>query len=131
MTLQQVVKAYTHIEELSKSVFPYQTSRSLFRLKKRLREEFDVVLEMEEALVAEYDGAKKQNGAYKFPTEEKQRQFIAAYDELMTKEQDIKLPVVDLSKYTGMIRISAAAMEALDGLILFEEANQEKDGEGD
>lgn len=126
MTLNQIVSACAHINELSKSVFPYQTARSLCRLKKRLKDELDVVLDIEKTMVSAYGGTVNRDGSYKFPSAEQQKQFIAEYEKTLTQEQDIKLPVVDLSKFTNSIRISPAAMEALDGIVIFEKEEEEE-----
>lgn len=120
MTLRQIVEAYAHINELSKSVFPYKTTKDLIRLKKRLKEEFDTVVAMEEALVEKYHGAKSANGAYRFPDDKEREQFVIEYNQMTSQEHEIHLPAVDLSKYTGMLCLSPAAMEALEGIVTFE-----------
>lgn len=103
MTLNQIVKAYANIDELSKLILPYPVTRDLFRLKKRLKEEFDTIIMMENALVENHGGVKNEDGSYKFPDVKNQKEFVAAYGELMTKDQDVRLPLVNLSRYTTLL----------------------------
>ena len=53
-------------------------------------------------------------------------EFLKRRDEMMDQEDSITFPVVDLSKYTDMIRISPGALEALSGIVVFEK--EEPDG---
>ncbi len=120
MILRQIVEAYAHINELSKLVFPYKTTKDLIHLKRRLKDEFETVVAMEEALVEKYHGSKTVDGAYRFPNDKERDQFLTEYNQMTLQEHDIQLPVVDLSKYTNMICLSPAAMEALEGIVVFE-----------
>lgn len=119
MTPNKIVSAYKAIHELSSMVFPYKVSRNIASLKKRLTEEFDTVAAMEKAMVDKYDG-KPHNGSFKFPDEKKAESFRKEYDAAMQQDDEIKLPVVDLSRYMDMVRISPNAVEALEGLVIFE-----------
>lgn len=120
MTPKQIAKAYAYIEELSRSVFPYKVTRELVRLKNRLKEERDTILTMENALVEKYGGVVNKDRSFGIENEEDREKFDAEYAEFLDQDLEVRLPSVDLSKYTSSIRISAAAMEALEGLVAFE-----------
>lgn len=123
MTAKQITNAYLHINELSTAILPYKAARDLVLLRKRLKEEFDVVLEMEHSLVKKYGGSINADGTYKMPDEETAERFLEEHKKAQEEEADIKLPVVDLTPYVWSIKVSAAAVEALDGLVIFEEAD--------
>ena len=120
MTPNQIVSAHEAIRELSRVVLPYKTARQVARLKRRIDEEFEVISSMEKAIVEEFGGSIK--GVHReFPDES----TAAAFDEKMNtywnEDAEIKLPTVDLSKYAENIRISPATIDALDGLVKWEE----------
>ena len=125
MQLHQLIKAYSHIDELFRLVLPYQTTRSLLCLKKQLKEEVDTALAMQSALIEKHAGIQNEDGSYRFPSIKDQKAFMADYDALMNQDQTIHLSCVDLTRFTDVIRISPAAMEALDGIVLFEAADAE------
>lgn len=121
MTPNGVKNAFKAIQELSGVVLPYKVSRNLSKLKKRLGEELDTVAGMEQALIKRYGGKIEKNGAIKISGADAQA-FADEFNALMAQNDDsIKLPTVDLSKYTDMIRISPGAVEALEGIVIFEE----------
>lgn len=121
MTPKDVMKAYKAINELANCVFPYKVTRQVHMLKKRLEEEFEIVLSSEKNLVAEHGGKVDSTGMYKFANSETAHKFDKAYQDMLNQESDIDLPRVDLSKYQNAIVASAATIDALDGLVLFEE----------
>lgn len=119
ITPNRIVSAYKAIHELSGTVFPYREARGVAKLKKRLTEEFETVLGMEKSLVEEY-GGKCASGSYQFPDQDLAERFRQVYSAAMEQEDDIPLSAVDLSKYTDTIRLSPGAVEALEGLVIFE-----------
>ena len=120
MTPNQIVNARAAIQELSRVVLPYKTARQVARLKRRIDEEFEVVSSMEKAIVEEFGGSLK-GVRREFPDES----TAAAFDEKIyaywDEDAEIKLPTVDLSKYAENIRISPATIDALEGLVKWEE----------
>lgn len=120
MTPNQITAAYRAILELSNTVLPYKAARSVTVLKKQLAEENDIVVDMEKKLVAQYGGEVRHGGACEFPDPDSAERFRTVLNEAREQEADIKLPTVDLSAHTGLIRISPAAIEALDGIVIFE-----------
>lgn len=120
MTPNQITAAYRAVLELSNIVLPYKAARSVAGLKKRLAEENDIVVDMEKKLVAQYGGEVRHGGACEFPDPDAAERFRAVLNEAREQEADIKLPTVDLSAHTGLIRISPAAIEALEGIVIFE-----------
>lgn len=121
MTPIQIKNAYKAIQELSGVVFPYRVSRGISALKKRLSEELDTVNSMEKALVEKYDGKVSPNGSIKISGDNAQA-FADEFNALMAQDDDsVKLPTVDVSQFADMIRISPRAVEALEGIVIFEE----------
>lgn len=122
MTPKQLVSIYQSLNELSNVVLPYQKTREMVRLRRRVQDEIDTILTMEQTLAAKYGGTQGKDKTYHFPDVEKTKQFAQEHTQFYEHEEVIELPTVDLSQYTGFIRLSPAAMEALDGVVLFEEA---------
>ena len=121
MTPNQIKDAYRAIQELSGVVFPYRVSRGISALKKRLGEELDTVAGMEKALVEKYGGKVERNGSITLSGEHA-KAFSDEYNALMSQDDEsIKLPVVDVSAFADTIRISPGAVEALEGIVIFEE----------
>lgn len=120
MTTTKVTAAYRAAMELSNIVLPYKPARSVATLAKRLAEENDIVADMEKKLAAEYGGKARRGGIFDFPDPETAKKFQDALEETREQEAEIKLPTVDLTGHTGLIRITPAALEALDGIVIFE-----------
>lgn len=121
MTPNDIKNAYKAIQELSGTVFPYKVSRGIAALKKRLGEELETVAAMEMALVEKYGGIVEPNGSVRVRGANSQA-FADEYNDLMVQDDEsIKLPVVDVSAYADTLRISPGAVEALEGIVIFEE----------
>lgn len=120
MTPRKIMGAYKAIHELIPIVLPYKAARQITKLKKRLVEEFETVVAQEEALVQEYGGQREGN-RYKFSDEQVAQDFQVAHTAFLNQEDSIDLPHVDLSSYQDMIRVSIGAIEALEGIVTFEE----------
>lgn len=121
MTPEKIIKAYEAILQLERNILPYPAARSVRNLKKKLEEEINTIMEMERSIVDYYDGEQYEN-RYKFQTRDAAEACAKAIDEAMKQSDDVELPKVDLSRHTEKISISAAAMEALDGIVIFEGA---------
>lgn len=120
MTPNDIKNAYKAIQELSGTVFPYKVSRGIAALRKRLGEELETVAAMEMALVEKYGGAIERGGSIKISGADAQA-FSDAYNALMAQDDEsIKLPVVDVSACADTIRISPGAVEALEGIVIFD-----------
>lgn len=120
LTPKRIAAAYRAITELSTIVLPFQPSRAVMALKKKLAEETDTVAAAEKNMVREYGGTVNADGRCNFPDEDTAQKFHAAREAWLEQEDDIKLPKVDLSKHTNLIRITPVALEALDGIVIFE-----------
>lgn len=120
MTPNQIVKAYRAVNELTNTVLPYKAARGVTSLSRRLQEEFGVVAAMERAMAEKHRG-RLEKGTYRFPDNETAHSFSEEYKQAMEQNDDVELPIVDLSKYIDLIRISPGAIEALDGIVIFEE----------
>lgn len=119
MTPREIVNANRAIAELSGVVLPYKAARAIAILKKRLREEFDVVLGQENAIAEKYNG-KRTAAIVNFESDEIAEAFTEEYESFMTEDTGVKFSPVDLSKYADMLRLSPSAIEALDGIVIFE-----------
>ena len=120
MTPNEIKNAYRAIQELSGVVFPYRVSRGISALKKRLGEELDTVAGMEKALVEKYGGKVDCSGSITLNREDAQA-FSEEYNALMSQnDESIKLPAVDVSAFADTLRISPSAVEALEGIVIFD-----------
>ena len=108
-------------------VLPFKTARAVARLRKRLKVEFSTVVEMEKVIVDSCGGQTCENG-YKFPGPEQTQAFQEGHRKMMEQEDEISLPVVDLSAYADQLRITPAAIEALEGIVIFEKEERETEG---
>lgn len=127
MTPSRILAAYRAVLELSNIILPYKAARSVMALKKRLADENDTVVDMEKKLAVEFGGEEIPGGAYEFPDVDTNVRFQEALKEAKEQEDDIRLPTVDLSKYTSLIRISPASIEALDGIVIFEKGPKQEE----
>ena len=114
---RRVMEAYQAMYELSGQVFPYKTARAL---KKRIGEEFDTALDMENTLLREFGGEKDEAGRFSFPDREAEAGFLEKYRAAMDETAEVRLPRLDLSRYAGNMRLSARSLEALEGIVRFE-----------
>lgn len=120
MTPKQVTAAYRAVLELSNIVLPYKSARSVATLAKRLAEENNVVADMEKNLVAEFGGKMRPGGVCDFADQNTAKRFQTALEAAREQEDEIRLPTVDLSEYTNLIRITPASIDALEGIVIFE-----------
>lgn len=126
MTPSKIVEAHRAVLELSRIVLPYPAARKLARLQSRLASEVDTIHNMEVAMAEEHGGTMRRNGACDFPSAEDREAFEDAREDYLAQEDNsIHLPKVDLSMYTAMIRVSASALTALEGIVDF---GGDKDG---
>ena len=120
MTPNEIKNAYRAIQELSGVIFPYRVSRGISTLRKRLGEELDTVAGMEKALVEKYGGKVDRNGSITLSGEHAQA-FSEEYNALMSQDDEsIKLPAVDVSAFADTLRISPGAVDALEGIVIFD-----------
>ena len=120
MTPNEIKNAYRAVQELSGVVFPYRVSRGISALKKRLGEELDTVAGMEKALVEKYGGKVDRNGSITLSGENAQA-VSEEYNAIMAQDDEsIKLPAVDVSAFADTLRISPGAVDALEGIVIFE-----------
>ncbi len=130
MNANEIVAAWRAVNELGGVLLPYKAARKLAGLKKRLSGEVETVLEMERALAREHGGHKQPNGSYQFDTPEAAAAFSEAHKAALEEDDpEITFQAVDLSRYTGQISISASALEALEGIVIFEHGEGEDDGD--
>lgn len=121
MTPSQVMNAYKAINELSKCAFPYAVTRRVYALRKKLTDEFNAVVDAEKALVAKYKGTVTETGVYHFETVEAADKFHKEYQNFLNQESDIELPIVDVSRCSDAVILSATSLESLEGIVIFEE----------
>lgn len=125
MTPIQIKKAFSAIRELEGTAFPYRTARSIAIMKKRLKEELDIVLEAELVIVREHGGELK-DGSYKFKGPRAAKDCASELDRFNAEDNDdISLPEVDLSEYVDNLELSPASLESLEGIVIFDR----KDGD--
>lgn len=120
MTANQIVNAYRAVHELKGLVFPYKTAREVARLKKKLDEEMTVIIGMEQAIVQKHGGKTKPNGSYDFDSPASAAACKAELDGFNQEEVAVELPVVDLTEFVDQVSISPTAIEALEGIVIFE-----------
>ncbi len=120
MTPNQIIGAYKAIHELTTIIFPYAVTRNIANLRNRLKEEFQIIADIESGIIKKYGGELKNN-SIQFPNKEARQKYITEYNSIMAEKDNVELPVVNLSKYTDRIAISPDAMNALEGIVIFEE----------
>lgn len=129
MTPTEVVAAYRAVLELSKAVLPYKTARQVAALNRALRAEHDTVVAAERALAEEHGGVVSPMGSVDFPDADSVEAFNREHAAYMEQDADIRLPKVDVSKYTNLLRLSPETICALDGIVTFERDAQAEEAE--
>lgn len=128
MTPERIVKIHDALDELAGVRFPYKVARQLAVLNRRVNEETAIISTMERDLVKQFGGTVSKLGALRFDSNEAREAFAAAHAAIMQEEnEEVSLPMVDLSKYTSMLTLSPSALDALEGIIIFERGDP--DGE--
>lgn len=127
MTPRKVLNAYRAIKEISGTVFPYKTARAVAALKRKLQAEVDVIADTERALVEKY-GGKMTGSRVDFDSAENVTAFQTEYNNFMEQGAEIDLPVVNLSKHTDALRLAPDTIEALEGIVIFEQEGVNSDG---
>lgn len=120
MTANQIVNAYRAVHELKGLILPYKAARAVAQLKKKLDEEMTVIIGMEQAIVRKHGGKTKSNGSYDFASPAAAAACKEELDGFNGEEVEVELPVVDLTEFVDQVSISPAAIEALEGIVLFE-----------
>lgn len=120
MTPNQIIRAYSGVQELTGLALPYHTARMLAALKKRLGEEVHVILDMENNLRQKYAGEVTRDNKYRFPDVPSRQAFESDYNAMLEQEEEVKLPAVDLSDFVDELKISAEALAALEEIVTFE-----------
>lgn len=121
MTAGQIIDAYKAVHELAAAPLPYQKAREVVGLKKRLSEEFETVAALEKEMALELGAEVDPGGRCQFRDETAAKEFARRRLVLMEQEAEIELPAVDLSEHAEGLKLSAAAVEALEGIVRFEE----------
>ena len=119
MKPKEIKAAYIAVHELATVPLPYRAAREIYQMKKSLAAEIDVLAELEKAMVEKYGGQISRGGEYTFPGN-RGAAFLAEYEQAMEDDVAIHLPEVDLSAHADALRLSPGALEALDGLVIFE-----------
>ena len=128
MTPNEVVAAYRAVLELSKAVLPYKTARQVAALNRALRAEHDTVVAAERALAEKHGGTISTTGSVDFPDADSTEAFTKERSEFMNQDAEIRLPKVDVSKHTNILKLSPESICALDGIVIFEQDEGDDDG---
>ena len=122
--LIEIVNAYGAAEALSREKCAYGLALALVRLKKALREEAAFYLEQERALARKYGQTDDKGhlvmtrpGAFAFRDPGERENYDRERRELGETETEVDLSPV---KAQPPAEIAPAALEALEGFILFE-----------
>ena len=128
MTPKKIINIYAALSELNGVVFPYKTARKIAGLNKRIREEFEIILDQETALVKKYEGKRERDGKITFYNTEKAEKFAEEFEAMQNEDIDISFVPVDISNYADGLRLTPQSIEALAGVIIFEVGDDDGDG---
>lgn len=122
MTPKKIMEAHRGIQYLTSIALPFKEARALARLKKSLEENLGVILDAERKLVQAHGGAYTEKpGRYRFKDNETAMRFYEDLQAFQNQDDDtISLQTVDLSGQADQLNISAEAIEALEGIVIFE-----------
>lgn len=123
MTPREIINIHNALNELSKTVFPYKTARKIAGLSKRVKEEIDIINSQEHAIANKYGGKYEPGGKINFSDSDAAVKFAKEFDVMMDEDVDVNFTPVDVSKYTDALRLTPKTIEALDGVIIFEEGD--------
>ena len=129
MTPKQIIEAWMGVKELTGLVLPYSKARALAALKKKLQSEVDVIAEHEKSLAESMGGKPDGPNDYIFPDQDIKKKFLFEVRRMHEEnDETLTLPPLDLSEHTAQLRISAAAIEALENIVQFEHDSEEAKG---
>ena len=127
MTPKKIINIYAALSELNSVVFPYKVARKIAGLNKRVREEFEIIVGQETALVKKYEGKRERDGKITFYDTEKAEKFAEEFEAMQNEDVDISLVPVDISKYVDGLQLTPQSIEALEGVIIFEVGDDDGD----
>lgn len=123
MTPREIINIHNALNELSKTVFPYKLARKIAGLSKRVKAEIEVINSQERAITNKYNGKYEPGGKISFPDTDTAVEFTREFDAMMDEDVDIRLTPVDVSKYADTLQLTPQTIEALEGVIIFEEGD--------
>ena len=123
MTPREIINIHNALNELSKTVFPYKIARKVAGLSKRVKEELEVINTQERAITNKYNGKYEPGGKINFPSTDAAVKFAKEFDAMMDEDVGIHLTPVDVSKYADTLQLTPQTIEALEGVIIFEEGD--------
>lgn len=121
---KEAVAAYRAVLELAEVRLPYRTAREVAAMRRRLREEYETAAERELALAKELGVEALETGKFRTKDPAAAEAFRRRHEEQMAEEAEIDLPAVDLSGFTEMLQVSPDCLEALEGIVVFEEKGE-------
>lgn len=124
MRQRDVITAYRAVQELTEARFPYSKAREVSALRKRLREEYETAAERELALAGEMGIEQTEAGRFRTKDPARAAEFRRRHEAQMEEAAEIGLPVVDLSEFAEMLRVSPGCLEALEGIVIFEKGER-------
>lgn len=127
MTPREILKIRDALSELNNVVFPYKIARKIAGLNRHVQNEVDVISAQENALINKFHGKRKGN-SLDFGDVDVLEQFLSERNEMMEEDnEEIRFTPVDLHQYTNLLNLTPKAIDALDGVIIFEAGDDDDD----
>lgn len=122
LNAKRIISATQAISSLATVPLAYRYARQINRLKRWLDEECESITNAQIALVRKHHGTVHSDGAITFETLEDRKSFIGETDRQFQESIDYDVPVCDLRDGcdSADLRISAIALDALDGMVIFD-----------
>lgn len=121
MKQAQITNAYNALRRVAEMTLPVKEAYCIYRLIKTLEEPYRFEVEKEKELFTRCGGFADTSGQARFPSKEKEQQFISGLQELSEFEPEVEIePVVlFLDKLDGQ-GISPLDIASLEGFVRFE-----------
>ncbi len=121
MTQAKLVNAYKALTHLAVQSLPVRTAYALYKLRRAILPVWEFQREQESALIEKYEGVIEET-SIQFPSPEAAAAYQREMAELGSLEaEEVHLPPVPVVPLTDNIMLSVTEIEALDGLVAFEE----------
>ena len=118
MKQQQIVNAYKVIKKYEEEKLPLDISLALFKLKKRLQDQWDFEIEQERKIFDKYQPEQGSAGSFNFKSKEDEAGFAKDIAALLNMDVDWDEDKIKID-FGGRVDMSLADVEALDDFITF------------
>jgi hypothetical protein len=122
MKIQQLLNAYPIMQKLTTLKLPIKKAHKVFLMVKKIEEQREFFIQEEKKLIEQHEADLKEDGRIYFKDPESKEAFVVADAELGQLEIDGFDPIYLTFDDMGDETFTAADIAALDGVVMFVDA---------